>query len=191
VSSLVGKTLLPALWAACLIPVITNLLAQDDGGARVCDHGTRGLSTQVDLDAVEQSLKRAESSIKLSLSSGPSGGDLQSKVGTDFPVCRTKRRVDVRLESPAPKAVVGTRLIFMRSDDLREEALPAKKTALVIVGVQSLSETIRISTSLKGKPDLGVYLASPEMLKMFGVDCVPATLTFSSSTNALVEMGSR
>jgi hypothetical protein len=184
------RILLPTLWLACLVPVITSLVAQDRGKGRVCDHGTHGSSSPVDLDAVEKSLKRAESAIKLSLPSGFQGGELEGKVGTDLPACRASRRVEIRLGSPVPQAAVGSRLAFVGPTEIPDGALPAK-TAFVIVGVKSLSEIIRMSTELKAKPEPGVYLASPELLKAFHIECVPATVTFSSRTDAVVEMGSR
>lgn len=61
----------------------------------------------------------------------------------------------------------------------------------MIVGITSLSQVIRVSTEINTKPDLGVYLASSELLKAFRVECIPATVTFSSKTDAVVEMGSR
>jgi len=185
-----SRVLLPALWAGCLIPVMATLLAQDHKGTPACDHGTRGSSHRVDLDAVTGSLKRAEAALRFSMPNGAVGGDLDEKRGADLPACRSRRRTTIRLESPAPKAAVGTKLVFRSPDALQNERLP-KRAAVVLVGSSSLSKIIRVSADLKGKADLGVYVASPELLKAFGVECHPAVVTFSSETDAVVEMGAR
>lgn len=181
--------LLATLWAVCLIPAITSLLAQDDS-EHFCDHGTRGWSTRIDLEKVEKSLKRAESSMKPTLPKRAHARPLERKVGTDLPACRSGRRLGILLESPAPKAAMGSRLVFARPDELPDGEFP-EKTALLIVEAGSLSETIRWSTRLNGRPDLGVYLASAEIIKEFRIECVPATVTFTSRTDALVEMAPR
>ncbi len=125
-----------------------------------CDHGTRGESKAVDLDAVARAHKEAASLFTAAVERVAVSNPLDAPFDSGLPACRFRESRTIRVVA-IPKELVGKRIHFG----------PVSKGDLwVVTKVKKLADATT-----------GV-LASAELASRLGVRCVPATVTVRSET---------
>ncbi len=162
--------------SALLVLAALVILAQD-APLKTCIHSTRGASFPIDPDRLAPNYARI-ATLKLE-----PPAELQPAVGPQevhLPRCQFPETRDVFLSDPLPKILIGTTLYFVTADELKT-LRPVARSAAFIVN----------SKSIIPGPDLGAYLAPPELLKLLRVASHPARVLIKSERHAVLESGFR
>ena len=125
-----------------------------------CDHGMKGESKPVELDAVARAHKEAASLFTAAIDRVAISNPLDAPFDAGLPACRFRESRTVRVAA-VPKELVGKRIHFG----------PVSKGDLWVV-----TKTKKLADATTG------VLASGELASRLGVRCVPATVTVKSET---------
>jgi hypothetical protein len=123
-----------------------------------CDHGVKGETAAVDLDAVARSHKAAAKQFEVLVEKAAGGDPLALPFDAGLPACRSRetRRVKV---APLPRDLVGKVIGFGTEGEVK-----------VVTKAKSLRDAA------------GGVLGSRELAGRLGVRCVPARVTARSET---------
>ena len=125
-----------------------------------CDHGVKGESKPVDLDAVAKAHKEAASLFTAAIDRIAISNPLDAPFDSSLPACRVRESRTVKIAA-IPRELVGKRIHFGPS---------SKGDLWVVTKVKKLADATT-----------GV-LATGELATRLGVRCVPATVTVKSET---------
>jgi hypothetical protein len=161
---------------------LTLLFAQDRRGVAPCSHGTRGQSRPLDLDEVSKIYKEMERAFSRAVKTHevhPADVNLrfesEVKRSTDAP-----RRV-VRLEHPIPKNLVNSEILIGDLEDLKEfRGAPSR--ILLLARIKCLDELHAAQAALGP-----IGLATPEVVKFFGLTTYPVRINFKDVQHAVVD----